>query len=71
MINNKTEVDIFCDNIRNHVDLSSFKKLDFEKHEKEEKMRIEEAMYQMMWTFKKGPLEIMDHIPRFLSMSID
>ena len=42
---NKSDIDIFSDNIRNDVDLFGFKKLYFEKLEKYEKMRIEEAMY--------------------------
>ena len=47
-MSNKFEVDILCDSIRNDANLSIFKKLHFEKLEKEDKVKLEEEMYQMM-----------------------
>ena len=34
-------------------------------------MKIKESMYQMMWTFKKAPIEIFEPLPRRLSILID
>lgn len=71
VVSNKSEVDILYDSIKNNANLTSFKKLHFEKLSKEDKVKIEEAMYHMMWTFKKTPLEILGPIPRRLSKNID
>ena len=43
----------------------------FEKLYKEDKVRIEEEMYAMMYTFKTTPLEISTPIPRILSTIIE
>ena len=55
---------MLCDSIRNDVDLTGFKKLHYGKLEKENKAKIEEAMYDMMPTFKMTPIEIYEPIPR-------
>ena len=71
VVSNKTEVDILCDSIKKDANFSRFNKLHLEKLDKVEKMGIEEAMYNMMWTLKKTPLEIIEPIPRRLITSID
>ena len=48
MVPYKLEVDILCERIRKDANLSSFRKLHFEKLSRDDKMKIEEAMYQMM-----------------------
>ena len=45
VVSNKTRVYIICDSIRKFFYLSRFKKLHFEKLDKADKMKIEEAMY--------------------------
>ena len=71
VVSNKSQVDNLCDNIKNNVDLTGFKKLHFEKLSKEEKTRIQETMYHMMWTLKKVPIEITKKLPRRLRILID
>ena len=44
VVNHKLEVDILCDSIRKYENLLGFKKLHFEKLNRDEKMKIEEAM---------------------------
>ena len=71
MVSNKSKVDILCDSIRNDTNLSRFKKLHFEKLEKEDKVKLEETMYQMVWALKNSCLEISEPIPRRLHTTID
>ena len=71
VVSTKLEVDILCDKIKNNVDLSDLKKFHFEKLSKDDKTKIEESIYQMLWTFKKVPMEIIEKLPRRLSIGID
>ena len=67
----KSAIDIFCEKIRNDVVFSGFKKLHYEKLDKEDKVKIEEAMYDMMSTLKITLLEISGTIPRRLCTMIE
>ena len=64
MVSHKKLVDILCEQIRNDVDLSGFKALHFEKLDKEDKFRIEEDMYDMMYTFRTMPIKIYESMIR-------
>ena len=44
-------LDNLCENSRNHVDLSRFSHIEFEKLGKLEKNQVEEVVYSMMETF--------------------
>ena len=57
MVSHKSKVYIICDSIRKDANLSSFKKLQFEKFY-EGKLKMEEAIYYMLCTFKKVPMEM-------------
>ena len=71
IVSTKSKVDFLCDKIKNNVDISNLKKLHFEELSKEEKIQIEEAIYYMLWTFKKVPMEINVKLPRRLRITID
>ena len=71
VVSTKTEVDILYNKTKNNADLSNLKKFHFGKLSKEDKTKIEEAIYQMLWTFKKVPMEITEKLPRRLSIAID
>ena len=67
----QSEIDILCNNIKTHANLSRFKKLHFDKLIKEDKVRIEESTYEMMEKFKTNPLEIVDTLPQRLCNIIE
>ena len=71
MVRKKSQIDTLCDNIINNVDLTNLKKFHFEKLSKEDKLKIEEPIYYMLWTFKKVPMEITKTLPRRLIILID
>ena len=66
----KSKVDKICDNIRDHVDISKLKNIDFGKLTKEEKNNIEQSIYSMMAKFKTTPLELDNIMPKELYSSI-
>ena len=66
LVSTKSQVDILCDNIRNNANLSNLRKFHFEELSKEDKMKIEVAIYCMLWTFKKVPIEITENLLRDL-----
>ena len=51
--------------------MSDLKKFHFENLSKQNKTKIEEAICQILWTFKKVPMEITKRLPRRLSIAID
>ena len=53
------------------ANLSRFRKIHFIKLSRDDKIKIEEAMYQIMWTFKKVPIEFIGLLPSKLRISID
>ena len=63
--NTSSNIDNFFDCIRNNIDLSGFQHIDFDKLGNGDKNNIEEAIYDMMATFKT-PLEIANPIPKSL-----
>lgn len=71
MVIKHSELDISYNNIRNYANFDSLKKLNFEKLTKEEQIKVEEAIYGMMCSFKKTTLEIVEPLPRRLSNAID
>ena len=64
--NPSSDLDSLCEIIRNNVDLSSFTHFEFDNLGKIEKSKVEKAIYSMMTTFKKTPLEIANSIPKSL-----
>ena len=48
----KSDLDNLCDNMKENVDLSKLKNLDFGKITKQEKNKVEELVYAMMAKFK-------------------
>ena len=60
------DLENLCENVRNNVDLLGFSHIDFKNLGKVEKNQVEEAIYTMMATFKKAPLEIANSIPKIL-----
>ena len=67
----KSEVDIICDNIKDNVDMSKLRDINFGKLSKEEQNRIEESIYEMMEKFKKTPLELDNSMPKELNSLIE
>lgn len=59
-------IDKLCDNIKINADLSGFTHVDFDKLGSVDKNKVEEALYEMMATFKSTPLEISDSLPKSL-----
>ena len=64
--NPSLDLDNLCENVINNVDLSRFSHIDFENLGKVENNQVEMAIYAMMATFKKAPLEIANSIPKIL-----
>lgn len=54
------------ENVRNNVDLTSLKSVNFEKLGREEKNLVEEAVYVMMSKFKNTPLGFDNTLPKGL-----
>ena len=61
----KSIVDKICEEISN-TDFNNLKSIDFNKLSREEKNRIEEAVYAMMAEFKYTPLELDNTMPKEL-----
>lgn len=61
-----SDLDNLCENVRNNVDLSGFSHIKFDNLGKIEKNQVEDAIYAMMATLKKAPLEISNSIPKSL-----
>lgn len=61
-----SDLDNLCENIRNNANLSDFSHIDFENLGKVEKNQVEEAIQDMMATFKKAPLDIANSMPKIL-----
>ena len=61
-----SNLDNLCENIRNNVNLSGFSHIEFDNLKNIKKNQVEEAIYAMMDTLKKTPLEIANSIPKSL-----
>lgn len=64
--NPSSNLDNLCDNINSNVDLSSFTHIEFDKLGEAYQNKVEEAIYEMMATFKSTPLEIANSLPKIL-----
>ena len=64
--NPSSSIDNICENIKTNGDLSSFFHRYFDKLGIVDKNSIEQAIYDMMETFKTIPLEISNSIPKIL-----
>ena len=62
----KSNIDNICDNIRDNVDLTSLKTIEFNKLNREDQNKIEESVYAMMAKFKNTPLEFDTTMPKDL-----
>ena len=62
----QSDLENICENIRNNVDLSGLKNVDFEKLGREEKNLVEESIYAMMSKIKNTPLELDNTMPKIL-----
>ena len=67
----QSKVDSICENIVKHEDLFGLKNLNFDELSSDEKIRIEEAMYDMMVQFKVTPLELDNTLPKELNSLIE
>ena len=67
----KSNIDRICDNIKDNVDISELKSIEFGKLTKEEKNNIEESIYAMMAKFKTTPLELDNTMPKELYSLIE
>ena len=54
----KSKVDIVCIDIVEHANMSRLKDINFDELNREERIRIEESIYDMMEKFKLTPLEL-------------
>ena len=72
MVSHTTKYDLenICDNIRDNVDLSGLKTIDFNKLTREEQNIVEESIYTMMAKFKTTLLELDNTMPKELSSII-
>lgn len=62
----KSDIDNICDNVRNNVDFSELKNIEFKKLSRVDQNKIEESMYAMMAEFKNTPLELDNTMPKEL-----
>ena len=60
----KSNLENTCDNIRDNVDLSGLKGIDFNKLTRKEQNIMEELVYTMMEKFKNTPLELDNSMPK-------
>ena len=67
----KSKVDIVCIDITEHADMSRLKDINFDELSREEKIRIEELIYDMMAKFKLNPHELDNTIPKELSSLVE
>ena len=67
----QSKVDSIYENIVKHADFSSLKTLNFDELSNDEKIKIEEAMYDMMAQFKVTPLELDNSLPKELISLIE
>ena len=67
----KSNLENICDNIRDNVNLSGLKTIDFNKLTREEQNIVEESIYTMMANFKTTPLELDNSMPKELSSIVD
>lgn len=61
----------FCDNIKHNADLSRFTHVKFDKLGKIDMNKVEEAIYEMMDTFKTAPIEIGNALPKSLYKRVE
>lgn len=64
--NPSSNIDNFCDSVKNNADMSGFQHINFDKLDNGDKNNNEEAFYDMMVTFKTTPLEISNSLPKIL-----
>ena len=66
-----SKLESICNNIRDNVDFSGLKTIEFNKLSNEQQSTMEESIYTMMEKYKTTPLELDDSIPKELSSLID
>ncbi len=66
-----SKLESVCNNIRDNVDLTSLKTIEFNELSKEQKNIEEESIYTMMAKFKTTPLELDNSIPKELSSIVE
>ena len=64
--NPSSNIENLCDNIKKNADLLGFQHVNFDKLGSGDKNNIEEAIYDMMTTFKTTTLDIFHSIPKIL-----
>ena len=62
----KFDIQKICDNVRDNVDLTGLKNIDFNKLSREDQNKVEESVYAMMTKFKNTSLEFDNTIPKDL-----
>ena len=62
----QSDLENICENVKNNVDLSGLKNIDFDKLGREEKNLVEELIYAVMSKFKNTPLELDNTMPKSL-----
>ena len=62
----KSNLENICNNVRDNVDLTGLKNIEFVKIGKEEKNMLEESVYAMMEKFKNTPLGLDNTMPKEL-----
>ena len=67
----KFDLEKICDNIKDNVDFTGLKSVDFGKLSREEKNMAKESIYTMMAKFKTTPLELDNSIPKYLYSIIE
>ena len=67
----KSNLENIWDNVKDNVDLSGLKNIEFNKLSREEPNMVEESIYTMMAKFKTTPLELDNSIPKDLYSIIE
>ena len=67
----KSNLENICDNVRDNVDLTGLKNIDFGKLGREDQNMLEESVYAMMEKFKNTPLELDKTMPKELYTIIE
>ena len=64
--NLSSDIDNLCENIITNTNFSSITPVGFDMLGSVDKSKVEEAIYEMMNTFKSTPLDIVDSLPKSL-----
>ena len=73
VVNNppQSKVDIICTDIVEHADMSRLKDINFGELSRDDRIIIEESIYDMMAKFKLTPLELDTTMPKELSSLVE